>query len=315
MAPQTRICAGSIRYIKLGVNGGWERLCLEDGTLRIGYYEVPHNLGQSQDQQGIREIYLGRAADSRTASSHASQVLAFYDPNPDVMWITFADGYLWWCFAQPEVEFFTHDRDAGSAGSRLRRTTGGWSNKTLAGELLRIAELNGALTQLNGYRGTICNVKSETAADLIRRINGEGIPEVAAARAARQAGLVALEALIRRLSPMDFELFVDLIFANSGWRRVSVLGKTQKTVDMELVQPVTQQRAFIQVKSTTTQSELDDYVAKLACRGDDFMFYAYHSSHVPLTTENGQVRLLNAAALSEMGWQVGLFDWLVQKSM
>jgi len=30
------------------------------------------------------------------------------------------------------------------------------------------------------------------------------------------------------LIPQDFELLVDLVFSNSGWRHVGQLGKTQK---------------------------------------------------------------------------------------
>ncbi len=34
----------------------------------------------------------------------------------------------------------------------------------------------------------------------------------------------------RLLEPQDFELLVDLVFSTSGWRRVGVVGGTQKTL-------------------------------------------------------------------------------------
>lgn len=66
--------------------------------------------------------------------------------------------------------------------------------------------------------------------------------------------------LIRLLVPHDFELLVDLIFTASGWRRIGVVGKTQKTIDIALELPSTGERAFVQVKSKTKQSELDQYL-------------------------------------------------------
>jgi hypothetical protein len=313
MLSPNRITATKARFIKLGGKGGWESLCLEDGTMRLAYYEVPHAMGLNKDAKGIRDIYLAKGLKPNAVSSHANQVLDFYDADPDTLWITFADGCLCWCFAKPEVEFIGQDKVQNApTGSRLRRVVGGWHNTTLAGELLRIAELNGAITATQGYRGTICDLKPEAVKDLVRRINGEDIPALAEARQARQQGLLAMQGLIRRLNPFDFELFVDLIFSRE-WQRVSALGKTQKTIDMELIQPTTGQRAFVQVKSSTTQAELNAYEAALNLRTDDFMFYAYHTSAKPLQNTNERVRLLDAPALAEMGWRVGLFDWLLHK--
>ncbi len=45
-----RITARRALYIKLGRGGKWERRCLGDGTLRFGYREVPHELGEAGDR-------------------------------------------------------------------------------------------------------------------------------------------------------------------------------------------------------------------------------------------------------------------------
>ena len=44
-----RITAERAKYIKLGTKGCWEALCLEDGTLRLGYDSVHHDLALSGD--------------------------------------------------------------------------------------------------------------------------------------------------------------------------------------------------------------------------------------------------------------------------
>ena len=67
--------------------------------------------------------------------------------------------------------------------------------------------------------------------------------------------------LMRLLTWQDFELLVDLVFTNSGWRRVGPVGKTQKTVDIELMLPTTGERAFVQVKSSAGKRDLDEYLA------------------------------------------------------
>ena len=45
-------------YIKLGEGGSWERQCLQDGTIRVGFYEVPSDLAQSRDVAAIRQWHL-----------------------------------------------------------------------------------------------------------------------------------------------------------------------------------------------------------------------------------------------------------------
>src|SRR5207247_1304276 len=109
--------------------------------------------------------------------------------------------------------------------------------------------------------GTSCEV--DVAEYVTRRINGEKMPEVERALVAVQELRAGALGLIRLLTSQDFELLVDLVFSTSGWRRVGVVGGPQETKDMHLVLPSTGEEAFVQVKSRTTSSELDDYVQRL----------------------------------------------------
>ena len=56
---------------------------------------------------------------------------------------------------------------------------------------------------------------------------------------------------------------MDLVFTSSGWRRLGVVGKTQKTLDLSLELPSTGERAFVQVKSRTDSKELADYIEQI----------------------------------------------------
>jgi hypothetical protein len=69
--------------------------------------------------------------------------------------------------------------------------------------------------------------------------------------------------LMDLLTWQDFEMLVDLVFANSGWRRVGQVGKSQKSVDIELMLPTTGERASVQIKSAATKQDLAEYLGPL----------------------------------------------------
>jgi hypothetical protein len=308
-----KVAAASARFIKLGPSGKWAGECLADGTLRLGYYEVPHALGLAGDAEGIRKAYMDAGLKRGPSSSHATQVLHFYDRDPKALWITFAHGDLWWCFAEPDVEFLTTDKTTGTA-SRLRRTVNGWSNHSLGGRRLRMNGLIGALTKVTRFQGTICNIGPDELASLLRLLNDDENPKLKAASTARVALLEAIGGLMRDLRPKEFELLVDLAYSQSGWRRRGVVGGTQEATDIDLELPSTGETALVQVKTATSQAELEDYIARFGARGEDRMFYVYHTARKPLATDHPRVTLVDQQRLAEMVLNAGLFDWLMRKA-
>ena len=192
-----------------------------------------------------------------------------------------------------------------------RSTLDGWHNKSVGGKPLRISELNGALTRTAAYRMTICAV--EQFDYLIRKINDEDLPQVTAAKAAKSSLLDSTVDLMKLLTWQDFELLVELVFSQSGWRRISASGGTQKTIDLELVLPTTGETAFVQVKSQTNQAQLDDYIERFDGRDDGRMFYVYHSANRELQVEGDRVSIIGPNRLAELVLETGLFDWLLKK--
>jgi hypothetical protein len=90
------------------------------------------------------------------------------------------------------------------------------------------------------------------------------------------------------------------------------VGKTQKTLDLDLTLPSTGDRAFVQVKSKTTSSELAEYVRKIDEVGSDHrMFSVYHSGDAH--TEDDRVIVIGPEKLSEMVLDAGLVNWLIRK--
>jgi hypothetical protein len=122
--------------------------------------------------------------------------------------------------------------------------------------------------------------------------------------------------LLRMLTWQDFELLVDLVFSNSGWRRVGQLGKTQKTIDFELLLPTTGERAFVQVKSAASKVELTDYLTRLKeTTFFDKMFFVWHTGEVGEIPEADKVNvfLIGPVLLARMVFEAGLTSWLRDK--
>lgn len=299
------VTASRSYYIKLGRGGDWEAEGLRDGVLRFGYREAPHDHCMRRDWQAVWEAMKLVRGDAGAATRDVNQIRAYYEANDQSIFITFVGGLLYWARPTGPVELL-EDR------SHRRATVDGWHNTSIGGSLLSADRLSGRLLKVQMFRGTICDVQ---AADyLLRKLNDQLSPEVAAAEEAERALVTAIVGLMRLLTWQDFELLVDLVFSTSGWRRVSQVGRTQKTVDLELILPSTAERAFVQVKSQATPAALNDYVARLAqAEAYDRMFFVWHTGELPEDAQPTGVILLGPQKLARMVLDAGLSSWLREK--
>lgn len=301
----TAVTASHLYYIKLGRGGDWEAESLRDGVLRFGYREAPHDLCARGDWQGVWEAMKAIRGDSGAATRDVNQIRAYYEADEHSIFITFVGGLLYWCRPSGLVELLD-DR------SHRRQTAEGWRNTSVNGTLLSADRLSGRLLKVQMFRGTICDVRAGDY--LLRKLSDQLSPEVAAAEEAERALMTAIVDLMRLLTWQDFELLVDLVFSTSGWRRVSQVGRTQKTVDLELILPSTAERAFVQVKSQATSAALNDYVARLAeADAYDRMFFVWHTGDIPEESSPAGVILLGPRKLSRMVLDAGLSSWLREK--
>jgi len=221
------------------------------------------------------------------------------------LFITFANGLLHWCRPTGPVEVL-------SDGGRQRDTVDGWKSCSHQGISLSSDRISGNLLKVQMFRGTICRVKP--FAYLIRKLNDELSPEVAEAEAAESALVVAITRLMGLLTWQDFELLVDLVFSSSGWRRLGQAGRTQKTVDLELVLPTTGERAFVQVKSQANNLNFRDYAARFD-NADlyDRMFFVWHAGRVTEDVGTEGITLIGPERLSRMALEAGLSSWIRDK--
>ena len=295
-------------YIKLGKNGEWEQDCLEvSQTIKIGYREVPDKLCRQGKWDEVQKIMLEVRDNAGTATRDKNQVHTFYTSDERVLWITFFGNRLYWSFSKPEITILPDE-------SKSRPVIGQWSSSDILGKPLEKTQLSGALLQVQRYQGTICKVKELEY--LVKKINGVVHPDIENALLAKAEFEGKIENLIRKLTWGDFELLVDLLFRQAGWQRMMTLGKTQKTIDLDLYSPITGERILIQVKSSASLAELQNFDESIS----NFQDYdrAYFLVHTPsndlIQSKNpSDIEIWLPHEIAQRVVMFGLAEWLINK--
>ena len=293
-------------FIKLGEGGVWEPTCLAEGTIRFGYHETPQDLCVQGEWEKVKAFWTEKRGNEGTATNDTRQIRTFFEASADDIFVTFSKGYLWWCRpAMPPVVQSADD------GSRFRQTMDGWRNTSIGGEPLLVSRLSGKLTKTQMYQGTICEVDERDY--LLRRINDQATPELAAAEATEKVLVQQILAMVRLLTPKDFELMVELIFSRSGWQRQSSTGGNQKTIDLDLLLPTTGERAFVQVKSRTNTAQFDVYAAEFASTDAHArMFYVWHTGTIN-REQPANITLWGPDVIGSKVLDAGLLAWLKER--
>lgn len=297
------------KFIKLGQGGIWENICIENKQLRFGFNNPHHQDALNRDFSKIK-LFLSQSGKTKGKITEIINAIdEFYFAGEDVLWITFYNKSLYWCIANgPAIEL--------EDGSRVRNTINGWSSLSVNGNPLTIDRLSGRLTKVQMYRGTVCDV--EEFEYLVNKINDQLSPNsenVSNALAHLKVGLVEL---IRSLTWQDFENLIDLLFSGSGYKRLGVLGKNEKDIDLDLLHTLTGRRAFVQIKAASNQKEFDGYVEKYLNNGSySEMFYFVHTLDVNLTNPNAEdaIKIIGVNEISELVVNSGLIEWVINKSM
>jgi len=311
-----KISAEKVLYIKLGRGGMFETDCIEHkSTIKLGYNECNHDLCMQGKWNELKQSMREDSKDPGSLTRHVDQIRKFYEEPSSTMWITFHNHHLWYCFAE-EAIIYNND------GTKERKTINGWKDVDIDGSPLEILGLNGNLTQVQRFQGTICSIQEQKY--LLRRINCEQSEEQKNIESNLMEIKLNLAKLIRKLNPKDFEIFVDLIFRNAGWSRLGQMGKTIKNVDLQLSSPVTNEKAVVQVKSRCNRAKFTEVMDTFHQLGQfyDRYFIVYHSPSknveeylaIESTKEKlleDNIQIIDAARLSEHAVNSGLIEWLV----
>jgi hypothetical protein len=300
----------SAYYIKLGPGGRFEKHCIEAAqVLRLGYNEIPHELCLQGDWEVARDIFIqDRGSDPGSATRHTNQIKAFYESRDDVLWVTFYNNRLWWCFADLEI---TQLPD----GSKHRPVKGEWKSTDINDKTLSMHQLSGSLLSMQGFRGTICSVREFDY--LVRKINAEVSPEEQIAQLSFEQLIDSLVPIIQNFDWKEFELLTDLIFRQSGWQRISETGGKQKGIDLDLISPIVNERFYVQVKSRAGKKLFADFTEKTSGL-DEYSryFLVVHSPSKDLTKEleTETHKLWLSDDIARLVVRYGLVEWVIRKA-
>lgn len=141
-------------YIKLGRAGVWEADSIEAGKLRLGwrYQSIADiNTGNwDKIERELREQNFDKPIGVTTTDLNALKIIA--NSGSDDVWVTFHKSKLWWTRLAPGP---VEEDDV----SKFRLTDQPWSDHSSDGRLLVVNDLPGKISQLQGFRGTVCRVK------------------------------------------------------------------------------------------------------------------------------------------------------------
>jgi hypothetical protein len=310
---KNKIAFRNAYYIKLGRGGSWEKDSISHSLLRIGWSKQTIddiNAGRwIEIEQQLRAEHADKP--QQVATTDLNRLRDIAQSNSNDIWITFHGAKLWWArLASSGVE---QDKI-----SKYRRVQGAWSDKSLKGQSLNTAELPGKLAQLQGFRGTVCRVSEE---ELLRRVLvGDRSPIALEISAHRKHLADAAKRAIEQLHWKDYETLVDLVLRDTGWIRVSILGQQVKGYDLELREPITQDKYLVQVKSRASLKDLMESVAQFfpdSTSGDyKKIFFAVHTPAKDLldTTDIPDcVELIPPQQLADLVIDAGLSRWLEEK--
>lgn len=292
-------------FIKLGERGEWEQECLREGTLRLDYKATPPDLCSNGDWEAVRQFWEEQRGNRGVATRDKNQIRIFYEAAEDSVFVTFTNGLMYWCRPTGLVEVLAD-------GGRKRKTLAGWKSYSNGGTQLTVDRLSGHLLKVQMFQGAICRVKDVSY--LRRKLNHELLPEIVEAENAEQALMNANISLMRRLTWQDFELLVDLTFSASGWRRMGVVGRTQRTVDIDLLLPSTGERAFVQIKAQASETDVQEYTRRFVeADAHSRMFFVWHTGNISREYETDGIYLIGPERLARMVLDAGLTSWLREK--
>lgn len=305
-----KVKADKVLFVKLGQGGKFEKECIEQNhTLRLDYGSVDHQLCISKQWDKVHNYFQTEEnSNTSVATFHTNQIKQFYEEGDTTLWITFFANKLWWCFSNPEITLLPDK-------TKIRPVIGNWKDKDVNGKVLLAGNISGKLLKTQGFRGTICRVPEQQY--VLAKINCEQMNEVVEVEQAMFNLKTKLTLLIQNLQWKDFETLVDLIFRQAGWQRVGDTGKTQKTLDLELLAPVTGERAIVQIKAQSDLPEFLRYQEQFAIMNDyDKFFYVVHTAKNNLADyqNESETKLYLCEKIAELTIASGLVEWVVKKT-
>ncbi|HLC20068.1 MAG TPA: hypothetical protein VJK72_04050 [Candidatus Nanoarchaeia archaeon] len=312
-----RINAIKCYHIKLGQGDEWAEESIRKNRIYFGYRELPHFQPTERSdiiiKQRVKTFFPGKT--QSTITNHANQISYFYNEPETTLWITFFNGYLYYTFANTEIHIEDGNR-------KYRETIGNWKCTDVKDKPLSELNIRGDLRTKKYFRGTICEVDKTLLDYLLMKINCEEDPvHSEIVRANEKIG-----DLIKRLSPKDFELLIDMIFMRSGVIRTTPIGGSMKNIDYAGFHPLTGKMFIAQCKSTTNEKEIEKYLGIFAEmdkteKGAVYIYFVNNESKKYNYMVNKyrdeydlDIELFDSNRITSLVVKLGLVDWVLEKT-
>jgi hypothetical protein len=309
----------NIRYINLGVGGSWWTQCKEEKIIKLGFHSGdPKVFAWAQKEEWDQIQSYWRQQGVGTPTQHTNAMKQFFEDDGTTLWITFAEGCLYHAFSDGGeiTPIAPTGNEEGCSYRKLKNQ--GWSNQDQKGNILHMHILSGRLTRTAGFMQTICKFSEDVEAYIGRILRGEENADLAKARKAKKELEDIIERLVESFTWQDFELLIELIFSQSGMQKTSRLGGPQRTSDLDLKNPITGDRYFVQVKSWTNQAQFNDYLNRYENERSSFsrMYYVYHTGNVNIDniSEEDGVEVWDIHTVAKHVVDNGLVDWVFDRS-
>ena len=302
-------------YIKLGAKGGWAEESIAKGIVRIGWKDISLEdiLNEDWDKikKDIKQDFDIREKKNGSTSDY-NAIKTFCDANEQDVFITFYKGLMYWCnIAKTSIE--------KDDTSKFRKTKNGWSCNPLnrSTKVLHSNDISGRISKTQAFQATLCKYSEEETEIIYRIINDIPNRKVAEIQAKKKEICGIITELIKDLYWKDCEILADLIFQQSGWRRVSMPGGSMEFMDMEYLDSINNERYIVQVKSGAKLTVFKEYEQKLVGREFKKLFFVAFNPDESLEkykNERKDIEILFGYNLSEMIFDLGLLNWILKKS-
>lgn len=302
-----KITCKNAYYIKLGKNGNWEESSINENIMRIGWRNQSLSDINSGKWKEIQDQLTTDTTNKGAVTRDCKALKIICESTHDDIWITFHKNNLWWCKVL-EKGIYKDDE------SKYRKVEK-WHYRDICGNPLITINIPGRIAKLQGFRGTCCKVREVD--ELVRLINYQSSKEYDAICQSKKNLSEHIEAGLHRLHWKDFETLVDLIFRATGWRRISLLGENMKYSDLELEDPINEEMYQVQVKSSATLHDFEEYSKKFNTGNYRKLFFVVHTPDSKLgqlpQLKEGSVQLILPKRLAEMVVDLGMLNWLLKK--
>jgi len=302
-------------YIKLGEKGKWAEECIKNEIVRIGWDVVSFELIQDEKWDEILTL-IGDDYQKRGKKNGAKQdfnaLKKFCGATNDDIFITFHKGMMYWCI----LDNSPVQRDETS---KYRKTLNGWSCQTTneVPQILNSNEISGEISKTQAFQGTICSFNERETLIIERTLNGLKNPRVEKIIGLKKDICNLLTELLKELHWKDSETLTDLIFLQSGWRRTSMKGGSMEFTDMEYYDPINHERYAVQVKTGANLNDFEKYQGEFIGRGFRRLFFVVFNPDKSLfnfINESSEIELLYGEKLSTLILNLGLLEWVLNKS-